>query len=315
MRKISLFLLFAAVSFAQSIPGIPGTGWHMMGGTSTLAHNVMLRYKTEIVRTDGRPAPAGTSFSKGAAWGVGNTINRALVDNLRGTYFGYSMVFECDQTGKTFVASFQPLGASELPKFLTAGAVLKLSAPPKFPKPQTVHDGDMIELDLLVSPDGKQKLTDYVEILTAWPVPPAPKSTSTPVDFTLDDGPVSFDTFGMTILHEGQPVWGTSFTGILGSTLWFAVPGQGRYILSLTSHDGFKKAGSIRDNTIFFKAASEQYEWRFMSPIAGEGKAWNLYVLHDATYEPVASRKNYVHAGSGRLDKLLPKPDKNGDIL
>ena len=95
----------------------------------------------------------------------------------------------------------------------------------------------------MVSPDGKQKLTDYIEI-------------------------------------------------------------QGRYVLSLTAHEGFVKSGSIRDIVIGFEAGGQQYEIRFMTPIAGAGKAWNLYVLDDRTYQSRLS--NGISVGVDRLENLLP---------
>jgi hypothetical protein len=35
---------------------------------------------------------------------------------------------------------------------------------PRYPDPVVVENGDTIALDLLVSPDGKRKIVDYLEI-------------------------------------------------------------------------------------------------------------------------------------------------------
>jgi hypothetical protein len=91
-----------------------------------------------------------------------------------------------------------------------------------------------------------------------------------------------------------------------GATLWFAVPDRGRYILSLTPREGFPRAGSIRDNVVEFQAGGDRYEYRSSSPILGQGKAWNLYLLHDPRYRPKATREPMVFAGIDRLDNLLP---------
>jgi hypothetical protein len=46
---------------------------------------------------------------------------------------------------------------------------------------------------------------------------------------------------------------------------------------------------------------------RFAGPIAGPGKAWNLYVLHDMSYEPNAASQSIFSAGTDRLDNLWTK--------
>jgi len=317
MFRTSLYLFLSAAAFAQSNgmtdsrPGLPGTGWHMMGGTSTLKPNVILRYKTELT-------PGGnTGFGQAVAWISlkGDTVHRALVDKLRGTYFGYSMQFENGGNPNTFKVSFLPLSSTQLPPRLTAGGALKPLHPPTAPAPQYVEEGDLIKLDLMVSPDGKQALTDYIEILTKFPVPPATRNTAEPRDFTLDDGPVHFDTFGMKAFERGQWIAQWNFSARPGSTIWVAIPGQGRYLLSLTAHQGFTRGGVVRDNIVIFKGSKAPYELRFGSPIAGEGKAWNLYVMQDENYLPAKGWHNTIFGGVDRMENLLPKSRKAGDIL
>ncbi len=70
------------------------------------------------------------------------------------------------------------------------------------------------------------------------------------------------------------------------STFWTVFPDHRRYILSLVSHDGFSKSRVVRDHVISFRDDGQEDEIRFMRPVAGSGKAWNLYVFDDATYEP-----------------------------
>ena len=185
-------------------------------------------------------------------------------------------------------------------------STLRLTPLPINPPPQSVQEGDTIELDLMVSEDGKQKLTDYIEILSR-PMEPAPATTTAePRDFTVDDGPVRFDPLSVSIWINGQKSQRSGFTLKPGSTFWVAVPGQGRYVLSLTSHDGFVKSGTIRDNVVAFEAGDQECEVRFMSPIAGAGKAWNLYMLHDPTYRPPSQARDWITTGVDRLDNLLP---------
>jgi hypothetical protein len=97
--------------------------------------------------------------------------------------------------------------------------------------------GDAIALDLLVSPDGKQKIVDYIQFTSAKQFldastppadPPTAINTEEPKDFTLDDGPVITDFAGF-ILINGQKFQGlTWFDKKPGATMWFCFPGQGR---------------------------------------------------------------------------------------
>jgi len=139
------------------------------------------------------------------------------------------------------------------------------------------------------------------------PEPRPATTTAEPRDFTVDDGPVAFEIPQMTIWINGQKYQGAAgATGKPGATFWLAFPGQGRYVLSLTPHDGFTRSGTIRDNVISFEDEGQLYEVRFMKPIAGIGKAWNLYVLHDLTYQPPPNQTSSIYAGVDRLEDLLP---------
>src|SRR4051794_17293794 len=75
-----------------------------------------------------------------------DTIRRTMIDRARRVYFGYDLVIGSGDTASGWVATFRPLSEKVDPS-------LNLLAP-KLPAPQTVHDGDIIELDLMVSPDG-----------------------------------------------------------------------------------------------------------------------------------------------------------------
>jgi hypothetical protein len=206
-----------------------------------------------------------------------------------------------------YVATFEPLSKTN-ERMNRDGAILSRAPEPRFPPPQVLHDGDLIELDLMVSPDGTQKVTDYIEFLVHEPEPKAASATGEPRDFTLDDGPVTFHAERVTVWINGQRAFGMAgFTGKPGATFWIGFPGQGRYILSLVPHEGFLKSGAVRDNVINFRDNGRDYEMRFMGPIAGAGKAWNLYVLHDPTYTPNPNQRLLINLGTDRLENLLPR--------
>ncbi len=104
-----------------------------------------------------------------------------------------------------------------------------------------------------------------------------------PQEFTIDDGPVSIKV-PFQVFVNGKEFQGHTIGWHIdtGSTMWLGLPGQGLYILSLAPREGytFQKAGAIRNHVIAFQAGGNRYEIRTSGPIAGAGKAWNLYVLH-----------------------------------
>ncbi len=130
-----------------------------------------------------------------------------------------------------------------------------------------------------------------------------PNLSLLPKDFSVDDGPISikmpFRLFVNGKEWEGHPIgWHLES----GSTMWLALPGRGRYVLSLVSHAGydFSKSGSVRNHVIMFKADGAEYEIRTSGAIAGINKAWNLYVLHQREWKPKGPL-----FGLGRLENLL----------
>lgn len=82
----------------------------------------------------------------------------------------------------------------------------------------------------------------------------------------------------MSVWVDGKKWQGTAgTTGKPGATFWVAIPGAGRYILSLISHAGARKGGVVRDYVLAFEDGGDSYEVRLGGPVAGAGKAWNLY--------------------------------------
>ena len=150
---------------------------------------------------------------------------------------------------------------------------------------------------------------------------PRPTSTGPPKDYTIDDGPIKFD-FIAEVLINGQKFEGKSFFQLLGrtgNTPWFSFPGQGRFILSLVPHAKFVRAGEIRDNAIAFHSGGVSYEITMNGPIVEGGGVWNLYLLHDASFQPgnatlahfpaglADTGKPFVIGDTDRLENLLPQ--------
>jgi hypothetical protein len=313
-----LIFLFASVALAQMdipvsfAPGVPGTGRQISGGSAVIGSGVTVRSKTIVKWIGATPDKPGRGLSSGGTGSGPNLFRRVIIDTNSGSYFGYELAFGPGDATAGRLATFQPPsdGFAQMIHRPPGAAPLTSMPLPKYPAPQIVHDGDILEIDLMASPDGQLKLTDYVEIHFREPeAPAAAAATAEPRDFTVDDGPLRFEPGPVTVRKQGQPLQGSlPFDGKPGATFWVAFPGQGRYILSLTPQSGFTKAGAIRGNAITFQDAGQEYELRFMTPIAGAGKAWNLYVMHDPTYAPNPNQRYSVSTGTDRLENLAPKP-------
>src|SRR5215472_6593079 len=151
MRRTSLLFFFAAaIALAQ-----PATHT-VMSGSSTLKSGVWIRYKSILSSTGSLPR----GFGEGGASIQGNTIHRMMTDRTTSTYFGYDMTVAPDGSGGFLVTLQSPTNLGALLKRSHDADKWSLLTPPKFPPPQSVHDGDTIAFDLMVSPDGTQRLTD-----------------------------------------------------------------------------------------------------------------------------------------------------------
>ncbi len=299
MFRTSFVLFWAAAALAQTNSRIPGQ--EISNGTGTLRSGVRIRYRSVATPDDSSINLIATGIKVSE-----DGFHRFVIDKTTASYFGYDLVIgPPDSNTKRYQAVFQPLtGVEEIVANLSENPSLKPMTLPKYPAPQMVREGDIIALDLMVSADGTRKLTDYVEILGP-PGAPAIDAGTHARDFTVDDGPVKFDGLEKTLWVNGQARELTAFTGKPGATFWIALPGQGRYIVSLTPHDGFTKGGTVHGDTISFQDGGQRYEVHFDHPIAGSAETWNLYVLHDVSYVPKEAVQGIVRAGTDRLDNLL----------
>ena len=306
-RGLILWLvLYAARCLAQV-----STGHELASGNAVLGSGETVEYKTLIEPPLSNSAflPVGSGFHN-----AGNSIQHFVYDRGSRSYFGYRMAVTPGVTPNARQVTFGPLIESEMRDALksVAGDLPLNPAPlPKYPAPQTVYDGDTIALDLMVSPDGRERIVDYIRLgFGAKPVKPPPAATAEPRDFTLDDGPVNFSTEPPQVRIDGA-----AFPGIVlmygskgGATVWFYFPGQGRYILSLAPHEGFARSGVLRANDISFRADGHEYQIHTPKPLAGTRQAWNLYVARDPQFLPRPALVKAVVGGADRLENLLPKP-------
>ncbi len=151
---------------------------------------------------------------------------------------------------------------------------------------------------------------DYIEVAQIREPGPAP-SAPAPRDFTPDDGAPALHFSGpIRLYRNGLKIQdGLGYTVREGATIYFVVPGQGRYVLSLAPFEGFRKLGAIRDHALSFQVGSDSYEMRTGGPILGAGKAWNLYLYHDPRFKSDVKVSPAIYGGVDRLENLVRGDD------
>lgn len=305
----SLLFFVAAVLVGQDFgPEIEVPGQQMMSGEEELRSlGVLVRFKVMVSSTGNVPVKPWRSVS-GRLSTKGGRVRRVMFDPHDGVWFGYDIAVAGD-SANGFLLTFGPPSANA-PKGPRENTVRVMSLQ-KYPAPQSIRDGDTVAIDLMVSVDGTQKLTDYIQIVSPGrdPRPAAATTTAEPRDFTIDDGPVTYNTRRFEVLWQAQTLKMTWHTAGPGATFWIAFPNDGRYILSLVPHDGFTQSGEVHANVISFEPNGQPCEIRFLTPVAGDGKAWNLYVMHDAGYLPNEDLQDKVITGTGRLDEFVARHD------
>jgi len=303
MLRTSLLCFIALTAAAEDVPG------DLSNGTVTLDSGVTINTKTLIEPPIRNSAfiPLGTGFRSD-----GNTMRFIICDAAARTCLGFHLAVSAGNSPDTRIATLGPLGpeGAGMSMAITGEPAMKQAPLPKYPAPQTIHDGDTIAFDLMVSADGTERVVEYLQFdFGNEPAKPAAAASAQPRDFTIDDGPVRFSIdHGHVLVNGAKPATTAVFlAGRGGATLWTYFPGRGRYILSLTPHEGFVKAGTARAEHISFQADGQQIDIHLGKPFAGTEAAWNLYVFHDPQFVPVLKgQQPWVLVGADRLDNLLP---------
>ena len=178
-----MLCLFAMLTAAQAqaplapAPGAAISGREILAGSGTLSSGVAIQYKTLAV------GPGGLSDSIGGGFRIDqDTLYRILVDRAGRLYLGYQLAVATGPSTGAYSVSIEPVtGIEDLLRRFAPDVVLKPAPPPKCPEPQVVREGDTIALDLMTSPDGRQKITDTIRILR-----------ETSAEVTTRDTPVTF---------------------------------------------------------------------------------------------------------------------------
>ena len=314
MRKTNfLFSLIVAAG------GLAVTAQNQTIQTGSASFGAGIHVKHVTVAEPGLKGSDRTSFGGGFAYDA-KVLHRWMTDRTAHAYFGYDMLVEPIAGSTQCRVSILPLSLSaiEINKrdpHSDLDASWTLLRLPMYPAPQLVEPSETIALDLLVNPDGKQKVVDYLQAScereqrargqTHDIVGSNDTANTAPArDFTIGDVVLNVTT--ATLYVNGQMVGGMPVVGdASGPIVWFYFPGKGRFLVSVAPQNvsGFQKAGMIRGGSISFDSDGNHYEIRGTHSILGNNGAWNAYVLFDPLYQPKGSNAEF--GGGDSVDKLL----------
>jgi hypothetical protein len=156
-----------------------------------------------------------------------------------------------------------------------------------------------MSIELFVDPSTGDKLLDDIRIdpprpvsHVAVPVPtrPIPTISGPARDFTATDAEMQIVQCRVTVNGAMKGVIGRT---VRASLIWLYLPDHGRYILSLTPHQGldFKQAGEVRGGAIKFSLDGDSVTLESLIPIAPGDSPYFLYVLRDPQWEPTSDRQ------------------------
>jgi hypothetical protein len=312
-------------------------------GIIKLSNGVTVVIKTQITPTESKKS-LGNIYSSNS----GNVINRILTDRQNKIYFGYDLSFEkAEGTGK-FKVSIKPLsktpdsilsrakmsvskdemqrarsavgsGTSRVSVGSNRTSETKISSPdysdytakslPNYPEDFIVNDGDTITLDLLENPETNTKITDVIKISSKSDNFEYYFSDDRPVkDFSIEDIHLRIET---PDIYINEKKYRTKST-IAGNINWIYIHGKGRFIFSFKPQleYNFQKIGIIQNNKLSFEYNGDKYEFVSKSPILGSGGKWNLWVMHDLSYQPTSQKSEenpFIFGAAGRVEYLFER--------
>jgi hypothetical protein len=233
--------------------------------------------------------------------------HRVIFDERHRRYFGYDLRLEPLADGKTLQLRIEPLTLSRAQAEENGiGAGWKLLVPAKYPAVPPLRMGETLALDLLVNPATGQKIVDYLTLrrsrfdVVAASVPPR--------DFKITDVELTLDRPRLFV--NGKMVEASSKldAGVSGGTVWFYLPGRGKFAISLFPVPGlFWKSGTVAANVMTFRAQSSDYRVECRSPIAPGSELYNIYLHHEETWQPkgVEATMQFFIGGNRQTDFVV----------
>ena len=282
--------------------GDPGPS-NRIGSGSVMRGKFGFFWETRI--EPGKP-PLGEGFSTIAVADSTPVIHRVMLDRSGRTYFGYDALVDALPEAHTYRVTFRPLVMTER---MASGLSMDLwsawvpLAAPRFPLPQTVHSGEILELTLLTNSATKQRIVDYVSIQENTPVvpgfrgftfdPPPPQrdfsyATGAARDIASTDVEMRLASPRVSINGTLDESTALRTDNVTGAFVWFYIPKHGRFVLALGPHPelGFRKIGEVRGTTLEFTIGTDRYSLSAGARIAPGQAAFNLYVLQQPNWKP-----------------------------
>jgi hypothetical protein len=272
--------------------------------------------------TDLNPPTPPLSSSFGTAFDTTqstNQVHRMLIDRAQRVYFGYTVRIEGLTEPGTFRLTFQPLSLTpELRQRLGDDAAAWKALPiGRFPAPNTIRGGEVLELSLLSNDAWGQRVTEYVTVEEARPRPQGFQLVGpTPRDFTFAPGPARDFRITDAALRLRDPrifingrfesASARTFGEEAGAVVWIYLPQRGRFLLSLVPNvkNGFRRAGEIRGSSVRFTVGSDVFSVNSDGPLAPGTSPYTVYVLHQPKWTPSYPNADVDVAIIGAADRV-----------
>ncbi|HET9129812.1 MAG TPA: hypothetical protein VFO86_02625, partial [Terriglobia bacterium] len=267
--------------------------------------------------------PLAEGFSTATTDSTG-VIQRVMLDRSGRTYFGYDVAVDTLPQFDTYRVTFQPLVlTSQLARglYMDSWSQWMPLPAPRFPPPQVVHGGEILEFQLLTNFGTGQRIFDYISVQEssrqaatfgsfAADERDFSYATGTPRDITASDVQLRIQSPRLSINGKLDPSSSSRFDEAAGAFAWIYVPDHGRFVLSLSPHTGFIKTGEVRGTSLSFKDGSDTYMISAAARIAPGQAAFNLYVLHQSEWKPsypFADLSRFNMGAEDRIEPLLGK--------
>lgn len=309
-RRVAVWTLVVAALAASA-----SAQTRRVGGGSASFSGFAFYWETQL---NPPTPPLATTFGTAHDETAPGQVHRMLIDRTKRVYFGYTVRIE-PLAGNTFRLAFQPLSlTAALRERLGEDAASWTSLPaPRFPGPQTIRAGEVLELPLLANEAWGQRLTEYVTVedpdkreegFRALTRPSREFSfeAGRPRDFSVTDATLRVQDPRVFINGRFEESSSRSVGGQTGAVVWIYIPNRGRFLLSLVPHasQGFRRAGEIRGSSLRFSIGADSYSVSSADRIAPGASAYHLYVLHQPDWRPTYPNANLDVMTIGSADRV-----------
>ncbi len=271
---VALTVAAGVVAIATSFNGSIGE----FGGSADLPNGPLYVRATSLVDP---PVAALRWWLKGGGGSVGETSGGALKgsvyihDRAAQLFYGYEYVAEPLGGGQYKIAII-PLQASTIQKgpFVVSGQPAPL---PSVPAPQIVTDGQPIDIDVYRNASERA----YIRLQVS-ANPFSKRRRGAPAESQRN----VLHTRNSKLFRDGILIASGQGSSASGNTLWFHLPGEGRYLIALdpTANPAFVAAGQVNGKTLELHADNHTYRLESDRPLA-PGPPRPVYVFHDSGFE------------------------------